>query len=177
MSKDTDVKQFQFRPYHDIAIELRYLGCTYKEICEKLNKNHKKNFADQTVRKWFIKDGILHGRYKDYAQKETDRRRQNMLQQMSKLYDLIPDKYNKLLTGRFERDMYGKLIKEKDKNGNAQSVEKLDSITRQTLKDLCELFGFKLSPDNTNDDTETIMDRFLRRLDEEEVKRKTPKQG
>jgi len=55
-----------------IAIELKYLGNTYKEISAKID------VPETTIRGWFETSGKLYQNYLDYAKKTDEKRQQEL---------------------------------------------------------------------------------------------------
>ncbi len=143
--------------YHYRAVELRYAGKNYPEIAEALTTEFKKDFTHDRMRKWFARKGILETQYLDYAKKENERRRQEIMEEAKKILPLIPQKYHDLLTKRFVINaISGEFIK--DENG--KKVEKLDSITVNALRNFCEMLGFKIeNADSGGDPLEEYFDR------------------
>lgn len=147
--------------YHYKAIEMRYVGKKYEEICEALTLEFKKDFLEQRVRRWFMRGGILEALYDDFAKKENDRRRMQIMEEAKKLLPLIPQKYHDLLTKRFAiNGITGEFIK--DENG--KKVEKLDSITVNALRNFCEMLGFKMQ--DASDGSDPLEDYFDRAEEE-----------
>ncbi|OGX31833.1 MAG: hypothetical protein A2787_06525 [Omnitrophica WOR_2 bacterium RIFCSPHIGHO2_01_FULL_48_9] len=139
--------KINFRGYHYAAVELRYEGKTYSTVAEELAKRYHKDFHAQSVRRWFMRGGILETEYLDFASKENERRRQLVFEELKKILPKIPQKFDALLERR-------------DETGR----EKLDSVTLGTLKVLCEILDFKVKAGPPAEDP---LDRFFNRLDRE----------
>lgn len=55
-----------------LMIELRYQGKTYQEIANAINREFKKNYSAQTLRRRFAMDGTLYLPYQEYAAKQEE---------------------------------------------------------------------------------------------------------
>ena len=144
-----------------MAIELRYEGKTYSEISMLLSQKFKFDFKEGTVRKWFQRGGMLELMYLDYARKENDRRRQVIVEELKKVTQVIPEKYS---------DILNRQLTNLDDEGQLKANE----VVRKTLKDLCDILGFKIQPDD-NADRDPLDDYFSRA--EEEHKKKNNAEG
>jgi hypothetical protein len=133
--------------YHYKAIELRYDGLKYHEISTELTNQFKRDFLDQTVRRWFAKGGMLEHEYLDYTDKENDRRRRYMISEFKKLIPIIPKKFDELLNERMTK-----------------TGKKLDIVTVATLKLMMESLGLKIEAQPLND--KDPLDEFFDRQDE-----------
>lgn len=142
-------KKFKFRRYHHLAIELRYGGKTYKEIAESLTKIFKVNIRPDRIGHWFASSGILEQPYLDFANKESERSRRLVLEELKKLAPRIPKKLIALL----ERS---------DESGKP----KLDAVTLGTLKLMCDMFNVNVPLPAPKEAHETRIEAYLRRLQE-----------
>lgn len=145
---EKNTEQTGLRKFHYEAVELRYQGKTYDEISRELTERHKRDFHLKTVASWFYSGGLLEEVYIDYSRKENNRRRRTMLEEMKKVSVKLPIGYDKL---------YNKLIQELDNPEN----DKADETFRKLLKDLAEIFGIKISPDD-NEDGESQLEKLLK---------------
>lgn len=164
MAEQKRKKEFKYMAYHYEAIELRYQGKGYDEMAQYLTEKYKKDFKIERLRKWFMTGGILADMYLDYARQENDRRRKFVMEEMKKLLPTIPKTYQEII----ERTLPDLT--------NGQKIYH-DSVKRQVLKDLCELFGFKLEPGADGSDP---LDEYFDRLEKhaeinpDDDERKTP---
>lgn len=137
---------------HFDAIALRYQGLTYKEIHKKLWDKHGKFVLEQRLRRWFAKGGVLHQPYREYAQAETEERKELMHQQLRKLGMSIPDILQDTLFQPMRNPFTGQLIK--DENNNVVYVR--NKTTNEAVKILAQLLGAKFA----DDDTEKVKDKL-----------------
>jgi len=144
--------EFKLQKYHYEAIEMRYRGLTYKEICKELQKTSPRPVKESTIMNWFSRRGMLGKEYLDYAKKENHRRRQVVLEELKKIVLKIPAKYDALLD-----------------RVDSKGGEKLDMVTRATLKDLCELLGFKFEPEGSSDPLDDYFDRAEQEIKKEDA--------
>jgi len=147
-------KDFKFQGYHYKAIEKRYHGKSYLEISTELSAEFNKAIRHQTVRRWFMRGGILESEYVDYCSKENDRRQKAMFQQMKKIVIKIPAKFDELL----ERQIYAK-----DKQTGEiveTGIKQCDMVTVQTLKLIVEMLGLKEAPKDGEDPLDAYFDRL-----------------
>lgn len=147
---------------HHRAIELRYLGYTYKQICETLAiefpAGKRKTFHESTVRRWYMRGGILEAPYYDYCKKENERRRQLMVEDMKKLLPMIPPVLQQLL------DRKVVIYNAATKSYTMSKDSKLDMVTVQTVKLILSTMGFQLDGGEAGTDP---ADKFFDRLDSE----------
>lgn len=142
-------KEFKFRRYHFLAIELRYQGKTYKEITENLTTVFKVSFRPDRIGHWFATDGILEKAYIDYARKENERIRRFIHEELKKLLPRIPKKLEELLQ---RRDEFGQ--------------PKLDAVTLGAIRTLCDLLDLKESIQEGPEGTQNRVDEYFERLEE-----------
>lgn len=146
------------KKHHYRAVELRYEGKTYENITTILAGEFKRQFHESTIRKWFMSKGALEALYLDYANKENDRRRKLVMEEMKKLTQQIPSNYQQLL----------KTLKD------GINHPAMAGIMRATLRDLCEMLGFRVEElDNTNP-VDDFFDRVEQQV-ENEGSTKNPK--
>ena len=148
MGQNRAKREFKYMAYHYEAIELRYQGMTYEEISVALGTKYNKEFQNKRLRAWFASKGILERMYMDFAKKENDRRRQVVLEEIKKITSKIPKGYADLI-----KTLEGNLVDPKSAG-----------VFRQTLKDLCEILGFKVEPTG---DGSNPLDDFFDKQDEE----------
>lgn len=150
-STDMTKSPSKLMAYHHEAIELRYQGKTYAEIAELLTSKYKRDFKDQTVRHWFSRTGMLDKEYRDYARQENERRRAYVLEELKKIVQVIPAKYQELIDRQIDNLSPGQQIYH-------------DATKRAILKDLCALLGFKV-PEEDGDRGPDALDEFFDRLE------------
>ena len=141
-------KTSKLQAVHYRAIELRYLGSTYKQVSELLKKEFKKNHGEHKVRRWFMSGGMLEAEYLDYSEKENERRRRLVLEDMKKITTLIPTAYEEL---------FKKLVAELKK------PEATHETLRKLLRDLSELLDIKLERSEAK--RQSTIDAFFDRLE------------
>lgn len=133
---------FELQAYHRRAIELRYEGQTYKEICGHLGVEFKIGKHPDTIKRWFGKDGLLAQHYADYAKDENDHRRQVMRTELKKLVGKVPI----VLQGLIERT---------DKTGQP------DAVALMAIRTLTEILGITADDEK---ETQDVLEQYMRRL-------------
>lgn len=137
-------REFVLKGYHYRAIHLRFQGEIYENIAKILAEEFKRPFTGVHIRNWFMSNGLLEKHYLDFANKEVDRMKKKTMTEMGKLLGQLPKKYDQMLNNR------------KYRNGE----DKLDAVTRGVLRDIAELFGFKLVRDDGSDIFDEMMDKI-----------------
>lgn len=65
------VKRRKLKPYHVRSVELRFKGYKYAQICEAINREFGTNIKVQTLRWWFMSNGILDDECYKYMRREA----------------------------------------------------------------------------------------------------------
>lgn len=155
-------KTLEFIPsaWHFVAIERRYMGETYEQIQMFLEEKFKRKFRSSSLRRWFMRGGVLHDRYFEYAAAENERRRREVQEQLKSMTSLIPKKLTEILENRYVRTKDGDYFRLED---GGEKIPVLDMVTVAALKQLSELLGFKVDGGPTGDP----VDRFFERIEDE----------
>ncbi len=134
---------FTLQGYHYRAIELRYAGKTFREICGTIAVDFKKGVHPDTIQKWFARKGLLHEEYMTYARAENDQRRLLMREELKKLLTQIPAKLQEIMN-------------RKDSSGQP------DMVALMGVKTIMETLGV-----TANDDTKTndVLKDYFEKLD------------
>lgn len=119
---------FALQGYHYRAVEVRYEGKTFNDICGILGAEFRKGVHPDTIRKWFARGGLLENEYLDYARHENERRRQMMREELKKLVTKIPGKLDAII-------------------GRMDNTGQPDMVALMGIKTLIEVLGITASDD------------------------------
>ncbi len=122
-----------------MAIEARYQGSTYEEIMGILLDRCHIGVKPQTIRTWFMRDGMLYDAYINYAQKQNDGLRKMMFEETRKLVQKIPGKLSALMD-------------------RVDSTGKPDAVVLMTIKTLFEVLG--ITPDAEKGQNDKLKEYF-----------------
>lgn len=100
--KGTKENLFQLMGYHHRAVELRYQGSTYKDIMGTIAMEFRRGISESTVKKWFMRGGLLNQEYLEYAKAENLQRRQMMREELKKLVSKVPIVLDSVLSRKDE---------------------------------------------------------------------------
>lgn len=95
----------------------------------------------QSIRRWFMRDGILYDHYVEYAQKQNDGLRKMMFEETKKLVQKIPGKLSALMD-------------------RVDATGKPDAVVLMTIKTLFEVLG--ITPDAEKGSSDKLKEYFDR---------------